>query len=162
MTQMNKLMTLSIGILLGVLISMTYNWVRCDQETPVCPTKTTSVSSMTSDTTLEVSSKNDVTSPDLVVNHSYVAVVNGERLEVPLKTTDKTSTKVTTVVDMTPIVSKMSPKWEAGIGVSYHKKEILPTLSVQRNYQQGKAVEMSLFIKDNQIKGGSLVHKWTF
>ena len=78
---------------------------------------------MTSSTTLDVSPKQEPSAPDLVVDHSYVAVVNGEKLEVPLKTTDKTTSKVTTVVDMTPIVSKLTPKWEAGIGVSYYNKK---------------------------------------
>lgn len=156
MIAINKQMIL--GVLIGVALGMTIDLVRCDHKTPVRPQETTS---MTSSTTLEVTKKVPK-DPDLTVDTSYVAVVNGEKLEVPLKTTEKTTTKVTTEVDMTPIVSKLTPKWEAGIGVSYHKKEVLPTISVQRNYRNDKAVEMSLFIKDNQIKGGSLMHKWLF
>lgn len=150
---------LILGVLIGVALCVTIDLVRRDHKTPVRPPQTTSVSSST---TLEVLPKQEPSSPDLVVDHSYVAYVNGEKLEVPLKTTDKTTSKVTTVVDMTPIVSKMTPKWEAGIGVSYYNKKILPTISVQRNYQHDKAIEMSLYLKGNQVKGGSLMHKWLF
>lgn len=156
---MNNVKHLLLGVLIGVALCVTIDLVRRDHKTPVYPQKTPMV---TSSTTLDVSPKQEPSAPDLVVDHSYVAVVNGEKLEVPLKTTDKTTSKVTTVVDMTPIVSKLTPKWEAGIGVSYYNKKILPTISVQRNYQHDKAIEMSLYLKDNQVKGGSLMHKWLF
>ena len=58
---------------------------------------------------------------------------------------------VKSVIDVTPLVKQMTPKWEAGVGVDVDNNyKVSPCVSLQRNYKQDKAVEMVITInKEN-------------
>lgn len=159
-----------VSIMLGLCIGYKYNPVRRTESTSVHTQNTTSSSPVTTATTLSTAPKTSKTDPDVVVENSYVAVVNGEKVEAPVKTTkDDTTATIKTTIDFTPLVKQMTPKWEVGIGVSYRDdvgasdKKVLPCVSVQRNYKHDKAVEMILDVDTHgNVKGGSVLHKWLF
>lgn len=160
------------GILLVVLIIGLYftsvrrggNTNVHQQETP----KTTSKLPVTTQSTLSVTKKITESEPDLIVSNKYVAKIDGKLVEAPMKNVsykDKNSTTATvsTTIDVTPLVKQMTPKWEAGVGVGYVDKDVLPCMTLQRNYKHDKAVEAVIQIDTSgNFKGASLVHKWRF
>lgn len=154
-------LSLLVGILIGCVIAYTFISVRRVRGTEV---HTQETSKITSESTLKVTTKTTESDPDLVVSNKYVANINGKYVEAPVQTTKDTSTAVvSTTIDVTPLVKQMTPKWEAGVGVGCVDKEILPCVSLQRNYKQDKAVE-AVIQMDTQghFKGASVIHKWRF
>lgn len=160
------------GILLVVLIIGLYftsvgrggNTNVHQPETP----KTTSKLPVTTQSTLSVTKKITENEPDLIVSNKYVAKIDGKLVEAPMKNVsykdkNSTTTTVSTTIDVTPLVKQMTPKWEAGIGVGYVDKDVLPCMTLQRNYKHDKAVEAVIQIDTSgNFKGASLVHKWRF
>lgn len=160
------------GILFGVLIiGLYFTSVRRGGNTnvhqPETP-KTTSKLPVTTQSTLSVTKKIAESEPDLIVSNKYVAKIDGKLVEAPMKNVsykDKNSitATVSTTIDVTPLVKQMTPKWEAGIGVGYVDKDVLPCMTLQRNYKHDKAVEAVIQIDTSgNFKGASLVHKWRF
>lgn len=160
------------GILLVVLIiGLYFTSVRRGGNTnvhqPETP-KTTSKLPVTTQSTLSVTKKITENEPDLIVSNKYVAKIDGKLVEAPMKNVsykDKNSTTATvsTTIDVTPLVKQMTPKWEAGVGVGYVDKDVLPCMTLQRNYKHDKAVEAVIQIDTSgNFKGASLVHKWRF
>lgn len=160
------------GILFGVLIiGLYFTSVRRGGNTnvhqPETP-KTTSKLPVTTQSTLSVTKKITESEPDLIVSNKYVAKIDGKLVEAPMKNVsykDKNSTTATvsTTIDVTPLVKQMTPKWEAGVGVGYVDKDVLPCMTLQRNYKHDKAVEAVIQIDTSgNFKGASLVHKWRF
>lgn len=162
------------GILLGVLITGLYfTSVRRGGNTNVHPSETpkttTSKLPVTTQSTLSVTKKLTESEPDLIVSNKYVAKIDGKLVEAPIKSDvsykDKNSTTATvsTTIDVTPLVKQMTPKWEAGVGIGYVDNDVLPCMTLQRNYKHDKAVEAVIQIDTNgNFKGASLVHKWRF
>lgn len=182
MISINKTTTRYIlaGILLVVLIiGLYYTSVRRGENTDVhqqeTPKITTSNHTVTTESTLSVTKKTTESEPDLIVSNKYVAKIDGKLVEVPMKpdvsykdkkknnNTTTTTTTVSTTIDVTPLVKQMTPKWEVGVGVGYVDKDVLPCMTLQRNYKHDKAVEAVIQIDtDGNFKGASLVHKWRF
>lgn len=154
-------MWLLVGVIAGCVLTKTFTSVRRVENTPVHTQETTKI---TSESTLKVTPKTSESDPDLVVSNKYVAKINGEYVEAPVQTTKDTSTAVvSTTVDVTPLVKQMTPKWEAGVGVGCVDKEILPCVTLQRNYKEDKAVEAVIQMDDHgKVKGASVIHKWRF
>ena len=162
------------GILLGVLIiGLYFTSVRRGGNTNVhqleTPKITTSKPTVTTQSTLSVTRKTTESEPDVIVSNKYVAKIDGKLVEAPMKDVsykDKnntTTTTVSTTIDVTPLIKQMTPKWEAGVGVGYVDKNVLPCMTLQRNYKHDKAVEAVIQIDtDGNFKGASLVHKWRF
>lgn len=161
------------GILLIVLIiGLYYTSVRRGGNTnvhqPETPKTTTSKLPVTTQSTLSVTKKITESDPDLIVSNKYVAKIDGKLVEAPIKNVsykDKNSTTATvsTTIDVTPLVKQMTPKWEAGVGIGYVDNDVLPCMTLQRNYKHDKAVEAVIQIDtDGNFKGASLVHKWRF
>lgn len=163
------------GILLGVLITGLYfTSVRRGGNTNVHQPETSKTSTITSKlpvttkSTLSVTKKTTESEPDLIVSNKYVAKIDGKLVEAPIKNVsykDKNSTTATvsTTIDVTPLVKQMTPKWEAGVGIGYVDNDVLPCMTLQRNYKHDKAVEAVIQIDTNgNFKGASLVHKWRF
>ena len=162
------------GILLvGVLIiGLYFTAVRRGKDTnvhqPETPKITTSKLPITTQSTLSVTKKITESAPDLIVSNKYVAKIDGKLVEAPMKDVsykdkNNTTTTVSTAIDVTPLVKQMTPKWEAGVGVGYVDKDVLPCMTLQRNYKQDKAVEAVIQIDTSgNFKGASLVHKWRF
>lgn len=164
------------GILLvvvGVLIiGLYFTSVRRGENTnvhqPETPKITTSKLPVTTQSTLSVTKKTTESEPDLIVSNKYVAKIDGKLVEAPMKNVsykDKNSitTTVSTTIDVTPLVKQMTPKWEAGVGIGYVDNDVLPCMTLQRNYKHDKAVEAVIQIDTSgNFKGASLVHKWRF
>ena len=133
-------------------------------ETP----KTTSQLPVTTQSTLSVTKKTTESEPDLIVSNKYVAKIDGKIVEAPIKDVsykdkNSTTTTVSTTIDVTPLVKQMTPKWEAGVGIGYVDNDVLPCMTLQRNYKHDKAVEAIIQIDTSgNLKGASLVHKWRF
>lgn len=161
------------GILLVVLIiGLYFTSVRRGENTnvhqPETPKITTSKTTVTTQSTLSVTKKTTESEPDLIVSNKYVAKIDGKLVEAPMKNVsykdkNNTTTTVSTTIDVTPLVKQMTPKWEAGVGVGYVDKDVLPCMTLQRNYKHDKAVEAVIQIDTSgNFKGASLVHKWRF
>ena len=161
------------GILLGVLIiGLYFTSVRRSENTnvhqPETPKITTSKHTVTTQSTLSVTKKTTESEPDLIVSNKYVAKIDGKLVEAPMKNVsykdkNNTTTTVSTTIDVTPLIKQMTPKWEAGVGVGYVDNDVLPCMTLQRNYKHDKAVEAVIQIDtDGNLKGASLVHKWRF
>ena len=167
------------SILVGVLIiGLYFTSVRRGENTnvhqPETPKITTSKPTVTTQSTLSVTRKTTESEPDLIVSNKYVAKIDGKLVEAPMKGVsykdkNKTTTTVSTTIDVTPLIKQMTPKWEAGVGVGYVKgsrassNDVLPCMTLQRNYKHDKAIEAVIQIDtDGNFKGASLVHKWRF
>ena len=133
-------------------------------ETP----KTTSQLPVTTQSTLSVTKKTTESEPYLIVSNKYVAKIDGKIVEAPIKDVsykdkNSTTTTVSTTIDVTPLVKQMTPKWEAGVGIGYVDNDVLPCMTLQRNYTHDKAVKAIIQIDTSgNLKGASLVHKWRF
>lgn len=122
------------------------------------------------------------TDPDLVVDNRYIAEINGETIEIPKRTgqvslrNSKDSkgdslglqTKVTSDINMTPIVRKMADleykrNWEvsAGLGRSHDGHFYVP-IGLQRNYNYDRAIEISVGVSKDHVENFQVVHKWKF
>ena len=170
------------GILLvGVLIiGLYFTSVRRGENTnvhqPETPKITTSKPTVTTKSTLSVTRKTTESEPDLIVSNKYVAKIDGKLVEAQMKPdvsykdkNNTTTTTVSTTIDVTPLIKQMTPKWEVGVGVGYVKgsrassNDVLPCMTLQRNYKHDKAIEAVIQIDtDGNFKGASLVHKWRF
>ena len=167
--------TLAGILLVGVLITGLYfTSVRRGENTNVhqqeTPKITTGTIQPTTQSTLSVTQKSTKSDPDLVVSNKYVAKIDGKLVEAPMKIQKEDSTAgsgttavVSTTIDVTPIVNKMTPRWEAGVGIGYVDKDVLPCMTLQRNYKHDKAIEAVIQIDtDGNFKGASVIHKWRF
>ena len=161
------------GILLIVLIiGLYFTSVRRGENTnvhqPETPKITASKLPVTTQSTLSVTKKTTESEPDLIVSNKYVAKIDGKLVEAPMKNVsykdkNSTTTTVSTTIDVTPLVKQMTPKWEAGVGVGYVDNDVLPCMTLQRNYKHDKAVEAVIQIDTSgNFKGASLIHKWRF
>lgn len=131
---------------------------------------------------VQLKEKQRNTDPDLVVNNRYIAEVNGETFEIPKRTGQVSlrdskdskqdslgfQTKVTSDINMTPIVRKMADleykrNWEvsAGLGRSHDGHFYVP-IGIQRNYNYDRAVEVSVGVTKDHIENIQVVHKWKF
>lgn len=121
---------------------------------------------------VQVASKTSASSPDLRLTQRYTAIINNKKVEVPVKdaVADPSvpgataySASVTQVIDVTPLVKSLVPQWELGVGMgtTSDDKVYIP-LSVQRNYNSDKAIQVELHLGSSEIKGIEVQHKWLF
>nr|DAR13277.1 MAG TPA: hypothetical protein [Caudoviricetes sp.] len=111
------------------------------------------------------------TDPDLVVDNRYIAEINGQTFEIPKETKKESKglqTKVTSDINMTPVVKKMADleykrNWEvsAGIGRSHDGHFYVP-IGIQRNYNYDRAIEVSIGLSKDHVENFQVVHKWKF
>lgn len=112
--------------------------------------------------------------PDLVVDNRYIAEVNGQTYEIPKisgvvqKGSLGLQTKVTSDINMTPIVRKMADleykrNWEvsAGLGRSHDGHFYVP-IGIQRNYNYDRAIEVSVGLSKDHVENFHVIHKWKF
>lgn len=166
-----KLKDIAIVVLLVSLGVLLFIHLRqpLTSNTSTSPTSKETVTDVT--TSLTLTPKTDDT--DLKLNQSYVATLNGERLEVPLKTSKVSTGSSTAVVhqelDFTPMIEKMAasrePNWSVATGFGVHNSDPYVPFSISRHYKANKAVvlEVHLDPKDNfKVTGGELKHEWSF
>jgi hypothetical protein len=114
------------------------------------------------------------TDPDLVVNNRYIAEINGQTFEIPKspsvthKDSKGVQTKVTSDINMTPVVKKWADleykrNWEvsAGLGRSHDGHFYVP-IGLQRNYNYDRAIEISVGLSKDHVENIQVVHKWKF
>lgn len=126
--------------------------------------------------------KQAMTDPDLVVNNRYIAEINGQTFEIPKRTgqvslrNSKDSkgdslglqTKVTSDIDMTPVVKKMADleykrNWEVSTGLGRsHDGHFYVPIGLQRNYNYDRAIEVSVGISKDHVENFQVLHKWKF
>lgn len=161
------------GCLIGSFV--TYRYID-KQEVPTSRSSVPNVPLST--TSIQVTTKTKETEPDLSLTQKYVATINNKKVEVPIKNVVPEATTsarpvgsatpytavVSQTIDLTPIAKAVSPNWEVGVGIGRHRSDTYIPLSLQRNYENNKAicVELSLDPQDRQVKGWSIQHKWLF
>lgn len=152
-------------VALVVAVGVAITAVSFYQCTDVHEQKTTEADVSTS-TSLSVTQKSHRDDPDLVVSTKYVADINGQRVEAPVvSTVDQSTAKVTTEVNVTPLVKQMVPDWEIGVGVGYSNDDVYIPVSVQRNYKVDRAVSVEIHLDpDDRMSpcGVEVQHKWMF
>lgn len=119
--------------------------------------------------------KQKTSDPDLVVDNRYIAEINGQTFEIP-KESQKVSketpkglqTKVTSDIDMTPVVKKMADleykrNWEVSTGLGRsHDGHFYVPIGLQRNYNYDRAIEVSIGLSKDHVENFQVVHKWKF
>lgn len=169
-----------IGTMLGVLGC--YLATRGDHEN-LDPNRSDSTSGLLSTTSVQLIPKSDPYEEDLCLSQKYTANINGEKVSVPIVKTTTDSTKqpgspggnvtmetqgvnngmkavVSQTIDLTPVLSKLKPTWELGVGYNYVDNKHYGCVSLQRNYKDNKALELTCQIRDKQVKGVMVQHKW--
>lgn len=118
--------------------------------------------------------KQKTSDPDLVVDNRYIAEINGQTFEIPKSpsVTHKDSkglqTKVTSDINMTPVVKKMADleykrNWEVSTGLGRsHDGHFYVPIGIQRNYNYDRAIEVSVGISKDHVENFQVVHKWKF
>lgn len=163
-----------ILIIIAIVITAIYFLTQATPvpvDTSVLPKDTPKVSQKD---TLSATYKETKDAPDLVADTTYVAIINGNKVAVPVATktnkvvndngaTDITAT-VTTEVDLTNLMPK-APNWELGVGVGAHEGDMYIPVSLQRNYKRNRAVytELHLDPSDNfKVNGIAVQYKVKF
>lgn len=122
---------------------------------------------------------------DLVVEHHYKATIDGEVVNIPIRTIDSGSVDSPDVVDngsgvsgassytahykqeldLTPLLSDYEHKtnWEVGAGIGSHDGDVYYPVSVQRNLSHDRAVEGVVHINERgKVNGGEVLYKARF
>lgn len=117
--------------------------------------------------TVTIKEKQRDTDPDLVVNNRYTASIHGETMEIPV-VPHKDQTKVTTEIDMTPVVRKLADaeykrNWEVSTGLGRsHDGHFYVPIGLQKNYNYNRAIEVSVGLSRDHIENFQVTHKWKF
>lgn len=115
--------------------------------------------------TVTIKEKQRDTDPDLVVNNRYTASIHGETMEIPV-VPHKDQTKVTTEIDMTPVVRKLADaeykrNWEVSTGLGRsHDGHFYVPIGLQKNYNYDRAIEVSVGLSKDHIENFQVTHKW--
>ena len=125
---------------------------------------------------------------DLVIEHHYKATIDGETVNVPIRTVSNvngvnssptpsvsnhnpvSSSLGNTVsykqeLDLTPLLSDYEHKknWEVGAGVGCHDGDVYFPVSVQRNFSHDRAVEGVVHLSDSgSVTCGEVLYKHRF
>lgn len=171
---LNRLKQLLPYILTSVVTMVATSYFLKD--TSKSPLGSSATNTPVSISNVQVTSKTSASSPDLRLTQRYTAIINNKKVEVPVKdavadpsvpaaSTGATaySASVTQVIDVTPLVKSLVPQWELGVGMgtTSDDKVYIP-LSVQRNYNSDKAIQVELHLGSSEIKGIEVQHKWLF
>lgn len=117
--------------------------------------------------TVTIKEKQRDTDPDLVVNNRYTASIHGETMEIPV-VPHKDQTKITTEIDMTPVVRKLADaeykrNWEVSTGLGRsHDGHFYVPIGLQKNYNYDRAIEVSVGLSRDHIENFQVTHKWKF
>lgn len=138
---------------------------------------------------LSVVPKSKGDSDDLVVEHHYKATIDGEVVNIPIKTVaspvvvdDSSSPSLSgdnsgvsgassytahykQELDLTPLLSDYEHKtnWEVGVGIGSHSGDVYYPVSIQRNLSNDRAVEGVVHISSgDKVNGGEVLFKKRF
>lgn len=124
--------------------------------------------------TIQIKEKQRNTDPDLVVDNRYIAEIHGQTFEIPKtpkgagKDSKGLQTKVTSDINMTPVVKKMADleykrNWEVSTGLGRsHDGHFYVPIGIQRNYNYDRAIEVSIGLSKDHVENFQVVHKWKF
>ena len=175
----NKLATDKVKQLLPYLLTIILTLVVSQwfqKDTQKSPLGSSATNTPMSFSNVQVTQKTSDDQPDLKLTQRYTAIINNKKVEVPVKdavadpsvstaSTGATgyAASVTQEIDITPLTKSLVPRWELGVGmgIDSNDKVYIP-LSVQRNYQHDKAIQVELHLGSNEIKGVEVQHKWLF
>ena len=124
-------------------------------------------------------------SDDLVVEHHYKATIDGEVVNIPIKTvtspvvvdgsssgqlssgdsSDGYTAHYKQELDLTPLLSDYEHKtnWEVGVGIGSHSGDVYYPVSIQRNLSNDRAVEGVVHLSDSgKVDGGEVLFKKRF
>lgn len=145
------------------------------------PNSSDSTNGLLSTTGIQAEIKTTPDDEDLVLSQKYTAVINGEKVSVPIvkRTTGTTyqpdsanssnvpasqkdvKATVEQTIDLTPVLSRLRPSWELGTGLSYMNNRSYVPISIQRNYANDKALELTVLVNtDGKAEGAMVQHKW--
>jgi len=125
-------------------------------------------------TTVTATTKSKSTDPDVIVRQTYVADVNGKRIEVPVVSKPGNSSDpqgtITQQINMQPVVDmavkdakdRLKKNWEVGAGVMVTQDSVLPLVAIQRNFSDTHAVEIQLAGDTEGLKGSTVAWKVKF
>ena len=149
--------------------------IKESKDSSKTPTEIHEVSNVT------LKEKQKTSDPDLVVDNRYIAEVNGQTFEIPkesgiisndskgsTKDSKGLQTKVTSDINITPIVRKMADleykrNWEVSTGIGRsHDGHFYVPIGIQRNYNYDKAIEVSVGLNKDHVENIQVLHKWKF
>ena len=170
-TNQKYIIALLLGIVLGSALTG-YYLSKDKQSTP--QHSSVSTSGLLSTTRIQAEVKDNPQDEDLVLSQKYTAVVNGEKVSgtnyqptgagssnVVQSPQQGVKATVEQTIDLTPVLSRLRPSWELGVGVSYADRQTYVPLSIQRNYADDKALELTVLMNtDGKAKGAMVQHKW--
>lgn len=132
-------------------------------------------------TTVSATYKDSPSSPDVILQQTYTAEVNGESITVPISpsagTSNGTTGTITQTIDLTDIVSsiqqaeevtakeKFKKNWEVSTGLGVHERDVYIPVELQRNYTASKAISFEIHLdtsRNPKVTGGELKHTWKF
>lgn len=160
-----------VGVVSFLLGYFCYSYTHQTTSTTITTNNDHPTTAINSDTTVTVTPK--TTEDDLIVENKYIAKVNGETLEVPIKTTTLNDSKevtatVSSTIDLTPVVKKMADNeykrnWEVSTGFGKtHDGDFYVPIGIQRNFNYNRAIEVSVGLSKDHIENIQVTHKWKF
>lgn len=175
---MTKLLTIFTYIVVAITsFLLGYNYYPYYHKSNTTKSNTTNQDNkltMDNSTTVSAHEKETLDEPDLVLDNIYTAKVNGETVTVPVihKTPDNPSKGTTAVVknelDLTPVIHKVAESeykrnWEVGMGLGVsHDGDLYAPVSLQRNYNFDRALEVQIGFGKDRIENTQVVYKWKF
>lgn len=175
---MNNLKYILLGFCAGLVLALTAAYLAKGTH----KSQSDSTSGLLSTTGITAEVKDHPSEDDLVVSQTYVANINGEEVKVPIvpKKSNGTAGKpastnstlgtetqqgikatVSQTIDLTPVLCRLKPNWELGVGYSNVNNSSYIPFSIQRNYNERCAVEFTVFVnKDGKTDGAMVQHKW--
>lgn len=175
----------ALWITVGVLVVSLMVWLLLvSTRTPQTPNDILNTNNqppiIETTTDLVVTPKTSPKDNDIELTQTYTAVVNGEKLTVPVvpsKNPQGTKGILTQEVDMTKVINtslaierekvkqEYHKNWEAGVGVGVNNGDVYIPIELQRNYTPDRAIGIEVHIsvdKPTKITGGEIKHKWMF
>lgn len=176
----NKRNILYVVIILFIIVLTygIYKWIHKEE-----PHKDKPLNTIDSVSSLTVTPKKDDNDNDLLITHTYKATIDGEVVNIPIRTVPNTvSNSVPDSVypsdslysgntvsykqelDLTPLVKDYEKKknWEIGTGIGVHDNDVYIPISLQRNFSKDKALECIVQVEDKGITGGEVLYKKRF
>lgn len=171
-THLQKHKAFIVAMIIVVVLALTVSFTKpIKNDSPLATPQASLQVPITS--TLTATPKVSPQDPDVVVNQTYTAKVNGQTLTVPVVTPKGTTQGTPSAgileqtIDLTPIYSKAKEEaikdtrknWEVGVGVGVHSGSYYIPLEIQRNYKLDRAVALEVHLEaDKGVTGGAI--KW--
>ena len=174
-THLQKHKAFIVAMIIVVVLALTVTFTKpIKNDSPLVTPQVSLQVPLTS--TLTATPKVSPQDPDVIVNQTYTAKVNGQTLTVPVLTPKGTTqgTPSTGIleqtIDLTPIYSKAKEEaikeakttykknYEVGTGIGVHDGSYYIPVEIQRNYKAGRGVSLELHLEPKGITGGAV--KW--